>query len=56
MAGLRRKQLIKAGQWRKLSNATPLVAFLPLFILWFGLRLLVKVFLSSMTPIVIGNE
>ena len=39
-------------------DATPLVAFLPLFILWFGLHLLVKVvivFLFSMTPIVINT-
>ena len=39
-------------------DATPLVAFLPLFILWFGLHLLVKVvivFLFSITPIVINT-
>lgn len=39
-------------------DATPLVAFLPLFILWFGLHLLVKVivvFTFSMTPIVINT-
>jgi len=39
-------------------DATPLVAFLPLFILWFGLHLTVKVvivFLFSMTPIVINT-
>lgn len=39
-------------------DATPLVAFLPLFILWFGLHLTVKVvivFLFSMTPIVVNT-
>jgi ABC-type nitrate/sulfonate/bicarbonate transport system permease component len=39
-------------------DATPLVAFVPLFILWFGLHLLVKVmliFMFSITPIVINT-
>jgi ABC-type nitrate/sulfonate/bicarbonate transport system permease component len=39
-------------------DATPLVAFLPVFILWFGLHLMVKVvivFLFSITPIVINT-
>jgi NitT/TauT family transport system permease protein len=39
-------------------DATPLVAFLPLFILWFGLHLLVKVvivFTFSMSPIVMNT-
>ncbi len=39
-------------------DATPLVAFLPLLILWFGLHLLVKVvivFMFSITPIVINT-
>jgi len=39
-------------------DATPLVAFLPVFILWFGLHVLVKiviVFLFSITPIVINT-
>jgi len=39
-------------------DATPLVAFLPVFILWFGLHLTVKVvivFLFSITPIVINT-
>jgi len=39
-------------------DATPLVAFLPVFILWFGLHLTVKVvivFLFSLTPIVINT-
>ena len=39
-------------------DATPLVAFMPVFILWFGLHVLVKVvivFLFSITPIVIST-
>ena len=39
-------------------DATPIIAFLPLFILWFGLHLKVKiviVFLFSLTPIVINT-
>jgi ABC-type nitrate/sulfonate/bicarbonate transport system permease component len=39
-------------------DATPLVAFLPVFILWFGLHVLVKVvivFLFSITPIVVNT-
>lgn len=39
-------------------DATPLVAFMPVFILWFGLHVLVKVvlvFLFSITPIVIAT-
>jgi ABC-type nitrate/sulfonate/bicarbonate transport system permease component len=39
-------------------DATPLVAFLPVFILWFGLHVLVKVvivFLFAITPIVINT-
>jgi NitT/TauT family transport system permease protein len=39
-------------------DAAPLVVFVPLFVLWFGLHLLVKVmliFLFSLTPIVINT-
>jgi ABC-type nitrate/sulfonate/bicarbonate transport system permease component len=39
-------------------DATPLIAFMPVFVLWFGLHLLVKiviVLLFSLTPIVINT-